>query len=97
MSFLFKYYSIVEVVYLFIGYSKTSSSCETQIILMEVVEMKKTLTKHLEKDNTGKGEVPAMSLDTSEFLFFDIAREASNDVNTFLNLRFIKKQKPAVF
>ena len=59
--------------------------------------MKKTLTKHLEKDNTGKGEVPAMSLDTSEFLFFDIAREASNDVNTFLNLRFIKKQKPAVF
>ena len=59
--------------------------------------MKKTLTKHLEKDNTGKGEVPAMSLDTSEFLFFDIAREASNDVNTFLNLRFIKKQQPAVF
>ena len=36
-----------------------------------------------------------MSLDASEFLFCDSAREASNDVNTFLNLRFIKKQKPA--
>ena len=38
-----------------------------------------------------------MSLDAFEFLFFDSAREASNDVNTFLNLRFIKKHKPAVF
>ena len=38
-----------------------------------------------------------MSPDAFEFLFFDSAREASNDVNTFLNLRFIKKQKPAVF
>ena len=36
-----------------------------------------------------------MSLDAFEFLFFDSAREASNDVNIFL--RFIKKQKPAVF
>ena len=58
-------------------------------------------TKHLKKNNTGKGEgegsVPPMRLDTSEFLFFDSAKEASNDVNTFLNLRFIKKQKPAVF
>ena len=60
---------------------------------MEVVK----INKNLEKDNTGKGEIPAMSQDTSEFLLFDIAREASNDVNTFLNLRFIKKQKPAVF
>ena len=38
-----------------------------------------------------------MSLDAFEFLFFDSAREASNDVDTFLNLRFIKKQKLAVF
>ena len=38
-----------------------------------------------------------MSLDAFEFLFFDTAREASNDVNNFLNLRFVKKQKPAVF
>ena len=38
-----------------------------------------------------------MSLDDSEFLFSDSTKEASNDVNTFLNLRFIKKQKPAAF
>ena len=38
-----------------------------------------------------------MNLDAFEFLFFDIAREASNDVNNSLNLRFINKQKPAVF
>ena len=38
-----------------------------------------------------------MSLDAFEFLFFDSEREASKDVDTFLNLRFIKKQKPAVF
>ena len=37
-----------------------------------------------------------MSLDDSEFLLFDSSKEASNDVNTFLNLRNIKKQKPAV-
>ena len=28
---------------------------------------------------------------------FESGRESSNDVNTFLNLRFIKKQKPAGF
>ena len=38
-----------------------------------------------------------MSLDAFEFLFLHSAREASNYVNTFLNLRFIKKQKPSVF
>ena len=38
-----------------------------------------------------------MSLDAFEFLFFDSAREASNGVNTFLSLRFMKKQKPAGF
>ena len=38
-----------------------------------------------------------MSLDDFEFLFFDSAGKASKDVETFLNLRFIKKQKPAVF
>ena len=40
---------------------------------------------------------PTMSLDAFEFLFFDSAREASKDVDPFLNLRVIKKQKPAVF
>ena len=34
-----------------------------------------------------------MSLDASDILFFDNAKAASNDVTTFLNLRFIKKQK----
>ena len=34
---------------------------------------------------------------TSEFLFFGSAKETSNDVNFSLNLRIIKKQKPAVF
>ena len=38
-----------------------------------------------------------MSLDAYEFLFFDSSKEASNDASTFLNLKFIKKQKPAVF
>ena len=38
-----------------------------------------------------------MSLDASEFLLFDSAKEESNDVDTFLNLRYIKKQKAAFF
>ena len=38
-----------------------------------------------------------MSLDAFEVRFFDSEREANNGVNTFLNLRFIKKQKSAVF
>ena len=43
------------------------------------------------------GRVPTMRLDDSEFLFFDSSKEASIEVNAFLNLRFIKKHKPAVF
>ena len=31
------------------------------------------------------------------FFFFDSAREAINDINTFLNLRFIKKQTSCFF
>ena len=38
-----------------------------------------------------------MSQDASKFLFSDSANEARNDVNTVFNLRFIKKQKVAVF
>ena len=38
-----------------------------------------------------------MSLDAFEVWFFGSAREASNDVSTFFNLRFIKKQKTAGF
>ena len=43
------------------------------------------------------GGVPTMSLAASEFFVFDSVKEASNDVTTFLNLRFITKQKPALF
>ena len=46
--------------------------------------MNKTHTKHLKKYNTGSGGaggVPTMSLDVSEFLLFDRAKEAGNDVN----------------
>ena len=53
-------------------------------------------TKHLEKDNIGRGwggggRGPTMILDAFEFLFFDSARETSKEVDTFLNLRFFKK------
>ena len=41
--------------------------------------------------------VPTMILNASPFLLFDSAKEASSDVKTFLNMRFIKKQKPAAF
>ena len=85
MSFLFKNDSLEEVVYLFIRCNKTG------------VNKQNTHTKHLEQYNTGKrsGRVPTMG--ASEFLFFGSAKETSNDVNFFLNLRIIKKQKPAVF
>ena len=36
-------------------------------------------------------------MDASKFLFFDSAKEESNDVNTFLKFTFIKNQKPVVF
>ena len=45
------------------------------------------------KDNNekrGEGRVPTM--DASEFLFFDSAKEAGYDVNFFVNLKTIKKQ-----
>ena len=91
MSFLLKNYSLVESVYLFIRCNKTKFYQRNTINTD-----RNGVNKHLEKDNIGMGG-PTMSLDAFEFLFFDSAREASNDVNTFLNLRFIKKQKPAVF
>ena len=98
MSFLIKNYSLVEVAYLFIRCKKTkfflwnTNNTDRNGVNKQNSHIH---TKHLEKDNTGKegGRVPTM--DASEFLFFDSEKEASNDVNTFLNLRFIKKQKPA--
>ena len=95
MSFLLKNYSLVESVYLFIRCNKTKFYQRNTINTdRNGVNKQNRHTKHLEKDNIGRGG-PTMSLDAFEFLFFDSAREASNDVNTFLNLRFIKKQKPA--
>ena len=43
------------------------------------------------------GGRPTMSLDAFDVLFFDSVREANNGINTFLNLRFIKKQEAAAF
>ena len=97
MSFLLKNYSLVESVYLFIRCNKTKFYQRNTInTVRNGVNKQNRHTKHLEKDNIGRGG-PTMSLDAFEFLFFDSAREASNDVKTFLNLRFIKKQKPAAF
>ena len=36
-------------------------------------------------------------MDASKFLFFDSAKEVSNDVNTFLNLRFIRNRNKLFF
>ena len=49
MSFLFKKYSLVKVIYL--------SSCEAHIILIEMMYVNKQNThiKHSEKGNAGKG------------------------------------------
>ena len=91
MCFLLKNYSLVESVYLFIRCNKTKFYQRNTINTD-----RNGVNKHLEKDNIGMGG-PTMSLDAFEFLFFDSAREASKDADTFLNLRFIKKQKPAVF
>ena len=98
MSFLLKNYSLVERVYLFLRRNKTKFLLQnTNSTDRNGLHKQNTQTKHLEKDNIGKGGGATMSLDAFEFLFFDSARETSNDVNTFLNLKFIKKQEPAVF
>ena len=98
MSFLLKNYSLVERVYLFLRRNKTKFLLQnTNSTDRNGLHKQNTQTKHLEKDNIGKGWGATMSLDAFEILFFDSARETSNYVNTFLNLRFIKKQEPAVF
>ena len=83
MCFLLKNYSLVESVYLFIRYNKTKFFQQNTIDTdRNGVNKQNRHTKHLEKDNTGRGD-PTMSLDAFEFLFFDSAREASKDVDTF--------------
>ena len=75
---------LLEIVYMFIRCNKTKFFLwNTNNTDRNGVNKQKTHTKHLEKDNIRKGGFPTMSLDAFEFSFFDSAREASNDVNTF--------------
>ena len=101
MSFLFKNYSLVEVVYFHIRCNKTKFFLwNTNNTDKNDANKKNTHTKHLEKDNTGKegGRGGSNNEPGCFWIFvFDIAKEASNEVTTFLNLRFITKQKPASF
>ena len=98
MSFHFKTYSLVESVYLFIRCNKTRFFLQnTNNTDRNGVNKQNTHTPNTQRKITLKKGGPTMSLDAFEFLIFDSSREASNDANSFLNLRFIKKQKPAVF
>ena len=97
MCFLLKNYLLVESGYLFIRCNRTKFFQRNTIDTdRNGVNKQNRRTKHLEKDTIGRGG-PTMGLDAFEFLFFDSAREASKDADTFWNLRFIKKEKPAVF
>ena len=101
MSFLLKNYSLVEFVYIFIRCNKTKFFLwNTNKTVRNGANKQKTDTKHLEKVNIGKGGGGGGSnYEPVCFLKFSFysARWASNDVNTFLKLRFIKKQQPAGF
>ena len=101
MSFLLKNFSLVEFVYIFIRCNKTKFFLwNTNKTVRNGANKQKTDTKHLEKVNIGKGgggggcQLWACML--LKFSFYSV-RGASNDVNTFLKLRFIKKQQPAGF
>ena len=97
MCFLLKNYSLVESVYLFIRCNKTKFYQRNTINTdRNGVNKQNRHTKHLEKDNIGRGG-PTMSLDAFEFLFFDSAREASKDVNTFLNCRLSRNRNQLGF
>ena len=91
MCFLLKNYSLVESVYLFIRCNKTKFYQRNTINTD-----RNGVNKHLEKDNIGMGG-PTMSLDAFEFLFFDSAREASKNVNTFLNCRLSRNRNQLGF
>ena len=69
MSLLFKNYALVEVVYLLIKFNKSSSSCETQTVLMEMVYINKihTHTDHSERHHW-KGFVSMKTCETHPFL-----------------------------
>ena len=99
MSFLFKNYSLFEVVHLCIRCNKTKFFLwNTNNTDKNGVNKQNTHTKHLEKNKTRKGGWGSNYEPSCFWIFvFDNAKEASNDATTFLNLRFITKQKPVVF
>ena len=83
MCFLLKNYLLIESVYLFIRCNKTKFFQRNTVNTdRNDVNKQSRHTKHLEKDSTGRG-VPTISLHAFEFLFFDSARKASKDVDTF--------------
>ena len=77
MSFLFKIYSLFEVVHLCIRCNKTKFFLwNTNNTDKNVVNKQNTHTKHLEKNKTRKGGgVPTMSLAASEFLFLTVQKK----------------------
>ena len=101
--FLFKTYSFVEVVYLLIRFNKTKFfQGNTNNTNKNGVNKQNTHTHTHILNTLGKITLeqgcPAMSLAASKFcLFSDSAKEASSDVTTILNLRFITTPKPAPF
>ena len=104
MSLLFKNYSLVEVVYLFIRCSKTkffllntNDTDKNGVNIQNTHTHTHTHTKHLEKDNTGKEGGSSYEPGCFLIFVFDSAKEETNDVTTFLSLRFITKQKAAIF
>ena len=98
MSFLLENYSLVESAYLFIRWNNTKFFLRnTYDADRNGVNKQNTHTPNTYRKIMLERGGPTMRLDAFDFLFFDGAREAINDVNTFLNLRFMKKQKPAVF
>ena len=83
MCFLLKNYLLVESVYLFIRCNKTKFFLRNTVNSdRNDVNKQNRHTKHLQKDSTGRGG-PTISLHDFEFLFFNSARKASKDSNTF--------------
>ena len=97
MSFLFKNYSLVEVVYLSIRCNKFNFFLWNTSDTDRNGVNKKITPTNTQKKITLEWGSPTVNLDASEFLFFDSAKESSNEVTAFLNLRFITKQKLVFF
>ena len=100
----FKNYSLVEFIYLLIRCSKTNfflwninNTYRNGINKQNKYTHTRELThRNTEKKITLEIEVQTMSMVASQYLPFYSAKEASNDVTTSLNLRFITTQKLAL-